>query len=151
MLIRQATSEDVDDVRGISSASGRDVWGAETFQTTRERLVVVSNFRGQLVGAAKTHLHVSPDGEAPAGHYLGGVMVKPSHRRQGVASALTDARLQWIWSYVDHAYYFANEHNVASIRLHETFGFRALGSFLTIHGVTADNGESKLILFAASR
>ena len=77
-------------------------------------------------------------------------MVDPSYRRQGVASALTAARLDWIWSQDDHAYYFANEQNTASIRLHAKFGFCALGSFSTIHGVTADNGQSKLILFEAS-
>lgn len=151
MLLRQATSDDVEGVRGISSASGRDVWGVETLRRTPERFVVVADVGGQLVGVAKTHFHPLPDEEAPAGHYLGGVMVKPSHRRQGVASALTRARLEWIWSHADHAYYFANEHNTASIRLHETFGFRALGSFSTIHGVTSDDGQSELILFAASR
>lgn len=78
-------------------------------------------------------------------------MVRPSHRQHGVASALTHARLEWIWKHADHAYYFANEHNTASIRLHEIFGFCALGSLSTIHGVTADNGQSKLILFVASR
>lgn len=77
-------------------------------------------------------------------------MVKPSHRRQGVASVLTSARLGWIWSQASHAYYFANEHNAASIRLHEAFGFHALGNFSAIHGVIADDGQSDLVLFAAS-
>jgi aminoglycoside 6'-N-acetyltransferase I len=151
MLIRQATADDVEGVRSISTACGRDAWTAEALQTTPGRFVVIAELDGQAVGAAKTHLHAHPDNEAPAGHYLGGVMVNPSHRRQGIASALTHARLEGIWSRTDHAYYFANEHNIASIRLHETFGFRALGSFSTVHGVTADNGQSKLILFAASR
>ncbi|WP_444826146.1 GNAT family N-acetyltransferase [Arthrobacter sp. H41] len=65
-------------------------------------------------------------GEASAGHYVGGVMVKPSRRCRGFASALTQARLMWIWSHSDRAYYFANEHNTASIRLHETLSFRPL-------------------------
>ncbi len=53
-------------------------------------------------------------------------MVKPSRRCRGFASALTQARLMWIWSHSDRAYYFANEHNTASIRLHETLSFRPL-------------------------
>ena len=150
MLIRQATSDDVQSVRGISVASGRDAWSAEMLSTTPKRLVVVAEVAGGLVGVAKTHFHAYPDGAAPAGHYLGGVMVKPSHRRQGVASALTSARLEWVWSQAGHAYYFANEHNTASIRLHEAFGFHALGKFSAIHGVIADDGQSDLILFAAS-
>lgn len=150
MLIRQATSDDVEGVRGISVASGRDAWGVEMLSTTPERLVVAAEVAGELVGVAKTHFHAYPDGDAPAGHYLGGVMVKPSHRRQGVASALTSARLEWIWSQAGHAYYFANEHNTASIRLHEAFGFHALGNFSAIYGVIADDGQSDLVLFAAS-
>jgi aminoglycoside 6'-N-acetyltransferase I len=77
-------------------------------------------------------------------------MVRPTRRRQGVASALTHARLECIWSQADYAYYFTNEHNIASIRLLETFGFRARGSYCSLHGVTADNGQSNLVLFAAS-
>ncbi|WP_082177579.1 GNAT family N-acetyltransferase [Arthrobacter sp. RIT-PI-e] len=151
MLIRQAMPDDVDGVGDISRASGRDVWDLDTLRTTSERLVVVADLEGQLVGAAKTHFHAHPDNDAPSGHYLGGVMVLPSCRRQGIASALTRARLEWIWSRTDRAYYFANEHNTPSMRLHEAFGFRVFGTFSTIHGVTADGGQSNLILFAAAR
>jgi aminoglycoside 6'-N-acetyltransferase I len=59
--------------------------------------------------------------------------------------------MEWVWSYTNRAYYFANEHNTSSIRLHEAFGFRPLGTFSTIYGVTADNGQSNLILVAVSR
>jgi aminoglycoside 6'-N-acetyltransferase I len=151
MLMRQAHSDDIEGLRSISVASGREIWGLETLQTSLQRFVVVAESEGHLVGAAKTHFHAHSDGEAPAGHYLGGVMVDPSYRCQGIASALTRARLDWIWSQADHAYYFANEQNTASIRLHAKFGFCALGSFSTVHGVTADNGQSKLILFKARR
>jgi aminoglycoside 6'-N-acetyltransferase I len=75
-------------------------------------------------------------------------MVRRSRCRQCVASVLTHARLEWIWSQYDHAYYFANEHNIASIRLHETFGFRARGSYSSSRGVTADIGQSNLVLSA---
>lgn len=150
MLIRQATLHDVEGVHSISVASGCEVWGVEMLQASPQRFVVVAEAQGRLVGVAKTHFHTHSDGDAPAGHYLGGVMVDPSYRRQGMASALTAARLDWIWSQADHAYYFANEQNTASIRLHAKFGFYSLGSFSTIHGVTADNGRSKLILFEAS-
>lgn len=150
MLIRQATSNDVEGVRGISVATGRDAWGVEMLSTTPKRLVLAAEAAGELVGVAKTHFHAYPDGDAPAGHYLGGVMVAPSHRRQGVASALTSARLEWIWSQAGHAYYFANQHNTASIRLHEAFGFHALGNFSAIRGVIADDGQSDLVLFTAS-
>ncbi|MFC3299362.1 GNAT family N-acetyltransferase [Arthrobacter agilis] len=150
MLICPATSDDVEGARGISAASGRDAWSVEMLSITPKRLVLAAEVAGELVGVAKTHFHAYPDGDAPGGHYLGGVMVKPSSRRQGVASALTSARLGWIWSRAGHAYYFANEHNIASIRLHEAFGFHALGNFSAIHGVVADDGQSDLVLFMAS-
>lgn len=151
MLIRAATMGDVEQVRDISMASGRDSWSAGVLMPAPGRLVVIAEVNGELVGAAKTHFHEQGDGAVPAGHYLGGVMVAPAHRRRGVGSALTRARLEWMWSRTDRAYYFANEHNTASIQLHEAFGFHALGAFCEIHGVTADEGQSKLILFAATR
>ncbi len=115
--------------------------------------MLVAVTQGEVVGVAKTHLHPHPDGGAPAGHYLGGVVVAPGFRRRGVGSALTRARLEWIWSRASTAYYFTNEHNTASIRMHETlgFGFRPVVRSSKIRGVTADDGRSGLILFEASR
>lgn len=151
VLIREATVDDIEQVGDISTASGRDSWSPSVFAATPGRLVVIAEVDGELVGIAKTHLHEQPDGHFPAGHYLGGVMVAPAHRRRGIGSALTQARLEWIWSHTDRAYYFANEHNTASIQLHEAFGFQPLGAFPEIHGITADDGQPNLILFAATR
>jgi hypothetical protein len=64
---------------------------------------------------------------------------------------LTWARLEWIWSRAPVAYYFTNEHNTASIRMHETLNFRPEARFSEIRGVTANDGRSELILFEASR
>ncbi|BAS14204.1 hypothetical protein AHiyo8_25070 [Arthrobacter sp. Hiyo8] len=78
-------------------------------------------------------------------------MVAPGFRRRRVGSALTLARLEWIWSRASIAHYFANEHNAASIRMHDALGFRPVARFSESRGVTADDGRSELILFAASR
>ncbi len=78
---------------------------------------------------------------------LGGVVVTPDFRRRGIGSALTRARVEWIWSQSSRVYYFANEHNTASIRMHETLGFRSVGRFAEIRGVTADDGRSELVPF----
>lgn len=149
MLIREATAADVQRVWELSTATGRESWSADVFTAAPDRVVLVAEVKGELVGAAKTHFHERADGDVPAGHYLGGVIVDPAHRRQGIGAALTRARMEWIGSHADAAFYFANEHNTASIRLHEAFGFRPLGSYSAIHGVTADDGRSKLILFTA--
>ncbi|GAA4036802.1 hypothetical protein GCM10023063_22150 [Arthrobacter methylotrophus] len=60
-------------------------------------------------------------------------------------------RREWIWSRASSAYYFANEYNTASIRMHKALGFLAVARFAEIHRVTADDGRSELILFEASR
>ena len=106
---------------------------------------------GEVIGVAKTHLHPNPEGSSPAGHYLGGVVVAPGFRRRGIVSALTRARLEWIWSRALVAYNFTNEYNTASIRMHETFNFWPVARFPEIRGVTTDVGRSELILFEASR
>jgi aminoglycoside 6'-N-acetyltransferase I len=59
--------------------------------------------------------------------------------------------MEWIWSRASSAYYFANEHNRASITMHEALGFRPIARSAAIHGVTADDGTSELILFEATR
>jgi aminoglycoside 6'-N-acetyltransferase I len=64
--------------------------------------------------------------------------------------ALTRSRLEWISSQSGTAYYFAKEHNMASIRIHEALGFHPIGRFPSIHGVTADGARSELVLFEAS-
>ncbi len=62
----------------------------------------------------------------PAGWYLTGVVVSPPHRRQGVASALTHARVVWLFERTDRVYYFVNNRNLASIALHAALGFREI-------------------------
>ncbi|RAX44109.1 GNAT family N-acetyltransferase [Arthrobacter sp. AQ5-06] len=151
MQIRDATLDDLTQVDAICDASDRARWTAEMIAPINDRVVLVAAIQGQIVGVAKTHFHGEPDGEVPAGHYLGGVVVTPDFRRRGIGSALTLARVEWIWSQSSSVYYFANEHNTASIRMHETLGFRSVGRFAEIRGVTADDGRSELVLFAASR
>jgi aminoglycoside 6'-N-acetyltransferase I len=114
-----------------------------------DRIVLVTVIGGEVIAAAKTHFHPAPDGAAPAGHYLGGVVVAPGYRRRGIGSALTRARVEWIGARAASAYYFANEHNTASVRMHESLGFRPIGRFRSVHGVTADEGRSELVLFEA--
>lgn len=151
MLIREATLADINGIDEVCDASGRSRWPAKLLVAKKDRLVVVAKIEGKVVAVAKTHFHGDSKGEVPGGHYLGGIVVAPHRRRQGVATALTKKRLGWIWSVAGTAYYFANEHNTASIRMHAGFGFRELGRFANIHGVTADDGQSNLILFEASR
>ncbi|MFM9432768.1 GNAT family N-acetyltransferase [Arthrobacter sp. MP_2.3] len=151
MQIREMTVDELGQVDSICDASDRTRWTKETISPRDDRVVLVAVAAGEVVGAAKTHFHPDPDGSVPAGHYLGGVVVAPGFRRQGIGSALTRARKEWVWSRASTVYYFANEHNTASIRMHEALGFRPLARFAEIHGVTADNEGAELILFDVSR
>ncbi|WP_427175228.1 N-acetyltransferase family protein [Arthrobacter sp. 92] len=149
MQIREATLDDLGHVNAVCDASDRTRWTGEMIAPRSDRVVLVAVMQGEVVGVAKTHLHPNPEGRSPAGHYLGGVVVAPGFRRRGVGFALTRARLEWIWSRASVAYYFTNEHNTASIRMHETFNFRPVARSTEIRGVTADDGRSALILFEA--
>lgn len=151
MLIREAFLADIKGVDEVCDASGRSRWSPNLLEVKQGRQVLVAEVEGKVVGVAKTHFHEESAGDVPGGHFLGGIVVAPEYRRRGVATALTKNRLDWIWSVAGTAYYFANEHNIASIRMHESLGFRELGRFANIHGVTADDGKPDLILFEASR
>lgn len=104
MLIREAVPEDIKGVHDVCDASERDRWPANVLYVQQDRLVVVAQTEDKLVGVAKTHLHHEPDESAPAGHYLGGVIVSRQYRRLGIASALTRSRLEWIWAQSKTAY-----------------------------------------------
>lgn len=151
MQIREATPDDLGQVLALCDASGRTHWTSEMIAPRNDRVVLVAFIQGEVAGVAKTHFHAGSDGNSPAGYYLGGVVVAPAFRRRGAGSSLTRARLDWIWLRASTAYYFTNEHNTASIRMHETLNFRPLARYTKIRGVTADDGRSELILFEASR
>ncbi|MGO4238341.1 GNAT family N-acetyltransferase [Pseudarthrobacter sp. YAF2] len=151
MQIREATLDDLRYVEAICEASDRRPWTPDMVAPTGDRVVLIAARQDDIVGIAKTHFHSEPDITAPAGHYLGGIVVSPNFRRRGIGSALTRARMEWAWSRSSTVYYFANEYNTASIKMHETLGFQSIGRFAEIRGVTADEGRSELVLFQASR
>jgi aminoglycoside 6'-N-acetyltransferase I len=112
------------------------------------RRAIVAEVDGALVGWAKTHYYDEASGAAPAGHYLGGVTVHPDFRRRGIGSALTLARLDWIWIRETDAWFVTNARNTASIALHAKFGFAEVARAGEFHGTTFDGGVG--ILFRAT-
>jgi ribosomal protein S18 acetylase RimI-like enzyme len=74
----------------------------------------------------------------PAGCYLSGVLVDPAWRRRGIATALTQARLRWVFARTDEVFYVTGADNVASLHLHSALGFqetKRLGSDRSAAGV----------------
>ncbi|MFB9716311.1 GNAT family N-acetyltransferase [Arthrobacter methylotrophus] len=96
MQIRETTVDDLGHVNAVCDASDRARWTKELIAPNNDRVVFVAVTAGEVVGAAKTHFHPDPEGRAPAGHYLGGVVVAPGFRLRGVGSALTQARMDLV-------------------------------------------------------
>lgn len=116
-----------------------------------ERFVLVAEVAGRVVGYGRT-MRFRPAADAPAdcapaGYYLIGMVVEPAFRRQGIGTALTQARLAWISERATHAWYFANSRNAASIALHSRFGFREVTRAFSFPRVAFEGGEG--ILFRA--
>ena len=88
----------------------------------------------------------SPADTAPEGWYLVGVVVDPEHRRRGIGLALTERRLAWLRERTDHAYYFANAENRATIDLHGKLGFVEVTREFSFPGVSF-SGAGVGILF----
>ncbi|MEO7586595.1 MAG: GNAT family N-acetyltransferase [Arachnia sp.] len=149
VLLREATVKDHADVAKICRASGRTPWSLEALAPIPGRVAIVATVSGEVVGVAKTHLQEEAEGDAPAGHYLGGLVVDPRRRRKGLGSVLTNARLEWIWERSHCAFYFTDAVNTASIELHRHFGFVPIATAPTIRGVSADDEGGNVVLHEA--
>ena len=80
----------------------------------------------QLIGfgrVAQVEFEASQMNQSPSGWYLLGVNVRPTHRRRGIATLLTNWRIDWLANRADQLFYVAVPTNVASIKLHEGLGF----------------------------
>lgn len=151
VTVRAATVDDLAAVERVQDGAGQalllDGIRAAILDSRRYVVVAVADGAtdGEIAGWAKTHLHPRSDGEAPAGHYLGGVTVVPSWRRRRVATALTEARIAWIAERADRAFYVVNARNAASVALHERWGFREVARAAAFHGVTFAGGAGVLL------
>ena len=92
-----------------------------------ERAAQVGAFvNDELIGFARVvwvEFEVPKVNQAPSGWYLLGVNVQSAHRRRGIATLLTNWRIDWLANRADPLFYVAIPTNVASIELHEKFGF----------------------------
>lgn len=118
--------------------------------TAPNRRLLVARVAGEVVGYARVTSYDPVDGyTAPAGHYLGGVVVRPGWRRRGVGLALTTARMDHAFAVADRVWYFANEHNAPSIAMHARLGFLEVTRDFTFPGVAFEGGDG--VLFCALR
>lgn len=147
-LIRAATLTDAPSMAEKShdgGASSSAVPGYVGAMKDPDRLVLVAEASGQVVGWAKTHVWDHADGPALAGHYLGGVTVDPRWRRQGIAARLTQERLDWIWTRNHEAWCVVNAENIASIELHRAVGFVQVAAGARFHTTIFAGGRGLLL------
>lgn len=145
--LRAADLGDAEGVARLCERADRAPWPASVLAPHPDRCCLVAiEGDGALIGVAKTHLHVDDDPPAPAGHYLGGIVVDPAWRRRGVGTALTLARLDWVSQRAAAVYYFTNVRNAASLALRARLDFEQVARAHTIRGVSADEPEGELVL-----
>lgn len=99
--------------------------------TDDSRQMFVAKANGQVIAYGRVaELAADEAGPgAPAGCYLSGVLVEPAWRRRGIATALTRARLRWVFARANEAFYVTGADNIASLHLHAALGFQELKRF----------------------
>ncbi|MCQ9165814.1 GNAT family N-acetyltransferase [Arthrobacter sp. STN4] len=148
VAVRPASDLDIPAILEVNDLAGRPANTMESLAAAISdpgRLVVAATVDGRLAGWAKTHYWDHADGAAPAGHYLGGVTVLQALRRRGVATSLTNARLDWIWERSGTAWYVVNAGNLPSIELHRQWGFSEAARASRFHTTTFTGGTGLLM------
>jgi predicted GNAT family acetyltransferase len=94
--------------------------------TGERRQMFVAKADGRVVAYGRV-LELTADASAegtPAGYYLSGVLVEPAWRGRGSGTALTRARLRWVFARTGIVFYVTGVDNAASLHLHSALGFR---------------------------
>jgi len=101
-------------------------FASDTTDDSRQMFVAKAN--GQVIAYGRVAEMAADEAGpgTPAGCYLTGVLVDPAWRRRGIATALTRARLRWVFARADEAFYLTGADNIASLHLHSAFGFQEL-------------------------
>lgn len=137
--VRAATNADLDGcARLIANESGgpqsewRERFAAVLSDPNRRFLVAL--LEDVLVAYGQARFLSRGDSadfdSGPSGWFLSGVVVAPECRRRGIASRLTQARLDLLRETSQVVYYAAEPNNVATMGLHKQFGFDEVGTLL---------------------
>jgi ribosomal protein S18 acetylase RimI-like enzyme len=153
-VIREGGASDIDQCARLANlaAPERDLsdWRVALQRDVEfdSHWLVVAEIDDTIIAYGRTSLF-EPSAEAtedtaPGGYYLSGVFVRTANRRGGIASALTEARLDWISKRAEEAWFFANARNTASIELHRKLGFEEVTRRFSFPGATFSGGEGIL-------
>ncbi len=99
--------------------------------TGDSRQMFVAKANGQVIAYGRVAETAADEAapDTPAGCYLSGLLVERAWRRQGIATALTRARLRWVFARTDEAFYVTGADNIASLHLHAALGFQEMKRF----------------------
>jgi aminoglycoside 6'-N-acetyltransferase I len=120
--------------------------------TDDSRKMFVAKAHGQVIAHGRVaELTAGEAGPGtPPGYYLSGVLVERAWRRRGIATALTRARLRWVFARTDEAFYVAGADNAASLRLHAALGFQEMTRFASERSASGVDVLSQLARAATS-
>jgi ribosomal protein S18 acetylase RimI-like enzyme len=130
--IRETVDSDIGQcarLRAKQDSSDVEVWRERFFSdlhnADRRFYVAVSNEAVVGYGHTVRHERSADAGldSSPSGYFLAGVLVAPEHRRDGIGTSLTSARLEALKGETNAVYYLADPQNEATIGLHRHFGF----------------------------
>jgi ribosomal protein S18 acetylase RimI-like enzyme len=120
--------------------------------TDELRQMFVAKTNSQVVGYGRV-IELAADEAGPgtpAGCYLSGVLVDPAWRGQGIATALTRARLRWAFAHTGTVFYVTGADNPASLRLHAALGFQEVKRFESERSAAGIDVLSQLVRSTAT-
>ena len=134
--IREATIADIPVCAAMiaTQESGEVKYWQERFETdltNPRRTFLVASFNDEVVGYGHTVLHdrvIVDEASGPSGYFLSGLLVAPDHRRGGIGSQLTGARIDLLRPQTNLIYYYADPENEETISMHARLGFEKFRS-----------------------
>lgn len=150
-VLRAAVDDDLDAIARLTAQRNATALDQCLEGTKRQydrdtelgNLTAVAEVEGNVVGFGRCRRvdHAADgDGSVPAGWYLLGVIITPQMRRRGIGSEITRFRLEWARERASEVFYFANSLNLASIALHQKFGFTEVRRPFAFPGATFSGG-----------
>lgn len=136
-VIRRATPSDVNACAILISNYESGVledWRSRFEQdlANPRRLFLVATIDDVVVAFGHTTFHTrtleNETNAGPSGFFLSGLLVSPGHRRRGLGTLLTIARIDELRQVTDTIYYRTEPDNQATIDMHAQLGFREVGT-----------------------
>ncbi len=142
MTIRQATSDDVEDIYEIENLCFPDPWSRDALLYELEEnpraFYIVADLEGQIVGYAGLWW-IGDEG------HITNVAVRPGFRNRRIASGIMEVLIEFTSEEgIAHHTLEVRKSNIPAIKLYEKFGFRTEGIRQKYY---LNNGEDALIMW----